>query len=290
MSTVQPGAETVSQPVAFSGKLTLHDYDVMAQEYLESLPLEHFMESTPHATQREVFLASLRVLKLRRPDVHYFSELLVQYPTGVGIAGEIGQVVPDNMIVLGKVPSRDRTNYPAALEPEPPFMVLEYVSPDKPEKDYRDSFAKYQNDLRPKYCVFFDPHKTDLRFYRHDGSRFERLELNDRGRIAVPEIECEFGVHDRWMRIWHRGQLLPLPDELIGEMEAQALLIEQQAGRIEQQAGQIERQTATIDELTSILVGHVMSRATAAGRQDILDELAQTRDAKRLQAWLLELS
>ncbi len=51
-----------------------------AQEYLRRLPLEHFMESTPHATQREISVESFALVVAHRPDVHFFNELLVQYP------------------------------------------------------------------------------------------------------------------------------------------------------------------------------------------------------------------
>jgi hypothetical protein len=55
-------------------------YEREAQAYLHSLPLEHFMESTPQATQRKICLESLDLLSRRRPDVHVFNELLVQIP------------------------------------------------------------------------------------------------------------------------------------------------------------------------------------------------------------------
>jgi hypothetical protein len=73
-------------------------YEAAAQEYLRSLPPEHFMEATAQARQREITLESLALLKARRADVHVFNELLVQYP----VAGQRrpGQVVPDNMVVL----------------------------------------------------------------------------------------------------------------------------------------------------------------------------------------------
>ena len=73
-------------------------YEEEAQKYLRSLPLEHFMEATAQATQRKITLESLDLVQARRPDVHVFNELLVQYP----LRGrrKLGQVVPDNMVVL----------------------------------------------------------------------------------------------------------------------------------------------------------------------------------------------
>src|SRR4051812_3035561 len=49
-------------------------YESAAQDYLRSLPLEHFMEATSQATQRKITLECLDLLKVRRADVHVFNE------------------------------------------------------------------------------------------------------------------------------------------------------------------------------------------------------------------------
>ncbi len=66
-------------------------------DYLRSLPLEHFMESTSQSNQRKITLASLALVQARRPDFQLFNELLVQYP--LPKSTKFGQVVPDNMVV-----------------------------------------------------------------------------------------------------------------------------------------------------------------------------------------------
>src|SRR5580700_4322887 len=76
---------------------TREDYDRDAREYLAGLPPEHFMESTPQSTQREITVASLALLRERCPLVRYFGELLIQ----TFFQGRISRVVPDNMVVLG---------------------------------------------------------------------------------------------------------------------------------------------------------------------------------------------
>ena len=48
-------------------------YEKAAEDYLRSLPLEHFMESTPHATQRKISWDSLELLAELRPDVHVYN-------------------------------------------------------------------------------------------------------------------------------------------------------------------------------------------------------------------------
>src|SRR6516162_9783950 len=101
-------------------------YYQAAQDYLRGLPLEHFMEAVPQATQRKITLESLDLVHAQRPDVHVFNELLVQYP--VPRQKRPGQVVPDNMVVLHAGPLNAEDNYVVSLQPARPFWVLEYVS------------------------------------------------------------------------------------------------------------------------------------------------------------------
>ena len=91
-------------------------YQKAAEDYMASLPLEHFMESTTHATQRKISWDSLGLLADRRPDVHVFSELLVQYPRP---RRKPGQVVPDNMVVIhdGPIDADLSYNTPFATPP-----------------------------------------------------------------------------------------------------------------------------------------------------------------------------
>ncbi len=104
-------------------------YDKYAEEYLRSLPPEHFMEATGQSIQREITLESLALLRARRPEVQVFNELLVQYPHGD--ATRPRQVVPDNMVVVHDKPIKARGSYKVPLQPVGPFWMLEYVSKEK---------------------------------------------------------------------------------------------------------------------------------------------------------------
>src|SRR5262245_10391796 len=73
-------------------------YEETAAAYLRNLPPEHCMEATAQGTQLEITLVSLGLVKVRRPDLHVFNELLLQYP--YGRQQIIRQVVPDNMAIL----------------------------------------------------------------------------------------------------------------------------------------------------------------------------------------------
>ena len=89
--------------------MTLQDFDRTAQEYLESLPLEHFMESTPQNRQRGITVESFDLLKMRIPEFQHFGELLVQLHLP---DGRLVQVVPDSIAILSDEPERDRSSFP----------------------------------------------------------------------------------------------------------------------------------------------------------------------------------
>ncbi len=193
------------------------DYEKAERAYLRRLPLEHFMESTPQATQREITLESLALVKAQRPDVQVFNELLVQYP----IPGrrKPGQVVPDNMIVLHSEPIKAEGSYNLPLQPARPFCMLEYVSKSNERKDYTDSMKKYEDHLRVPYYLMFVPDSQEMTLCRHNGTQYVSVPPDERGRYAIPELELEVGLHGGWMRYWFRGELLPLPADLQAELQ-----------------------------------------------------------------------
>ena len=98
-------------------RLSPSDYEKAALAYLRGLPLEHFMEAIPQATQREITLASLALVRARQPEVQVFNELLVQYT----YRGHLRQVVPDTMVVLGEEPPQSKSSFNVELNPDPPF-------------------------------------------------------------------------------------------------------------------------------------------------------------------------
>jgi Uma2 family endonuclease len=193
-------------------------YEQAAQDYLRKLPLEHFMESTPQASQREITLESLALVKARRSDFQVFNELLVQYP--LPRRKRPGQVVPDNMVVIHDQPIKAVGSYDVPLQPVGPFWVLEYVSKGNRRKDYDDNMRKYERELKVPYYLLFAPDEQKLTLYRHNEERYSSVEPNEHGRLALPELEIEVGLLDGWVRFWHQGQLLPLPGELLHENEA----------------------------------------------------------------------
>jgi Uma2 family endonuclease len=212
-------------------------YDRAAQAYLAQLPPEHFMEAIDQARQRAITLASLELLRARRGGLHVFNELLVQYPCPG--RKKLGQVVPDNMVVLTDQPIRASGSYNVILEPAPPFWVLEYVSTSNKRKDYEDNFIKYERELKVPYYLIYYPETEDLTLYRRNHRRYATVKPNAHGRYAIPQLDLEVALVDRWVRFWHKGELLPLPDELqrqLDEMRQKLIEERQRADREKQRA------------------------------------------------------
>jgi Uma2 family endonuclease len=193
------------------------DYYESAQEYLKSLPLEHFMETTNQATQLEITLASLALVKAQRKDIHVFNELLVQYPVQRGRYPR--QVVPDNMVVVFDEPITADISYDIPLQPVKPFLVMGYVSKSNKRKDYVESLEKYEKGIKVPYYLVFYPDTQDLSLYRHNKKKYISVKPNKHERCAISELELEVAILDEWVRYWFRGELLPLPGDLLRELQ-----------------------------------------------------------------------
>lgn len=218
-------------------------YAAAAEEYLRSLPLEHFMEATAQGTQRAITLESLALVHAERPEVQVFNELLVQYPR----KGERrpGQVVPDNMVVVHAEPIKAEGSYDLPLQPVGPYWVLEYVSKHTRRKDYDDNFDRYEKELKVPYFLLFYPDTQDLTLYRHTGRRYVSVPANAQGRHGLAELEMEVGLQEGWVRYWFRGQLLPLPADLLRDLketQRQLQQAEQRAEQEKQRADALERE------------------------------------------------
>jgi Uma2 family endonuclease len=228
--------------------LLRYAYAKAADEYLRSLPLEHFMESTPQATQREITLESLALVKARRSDLHVFNELLVQFP----IRGRRrpAQVVPDNMVVIWKDPIDAVGSYDVPFQPVGPFWVFEYVSQSNKRKGYEDSFEKYERLKVPYYLVFY-PDNQEITLFHHQGEKYVSKKPNRRGRRTIPELDMEVALLDGWVRYWLQGELLPLPADLQRDLdEARRQLDTERQGRLAAEQ-EIARLRAEIEKLRS---------------------------------------
>jgi Uma2 family endonuclease len=193
------------------------EYEKAAEVYLHSLPLEHHMEATPQARQREITVESLALVHARRPEVQYFNELLIQYPHARG--RRIRQVVPDNMVVVYPEPIRAVGSYDLPLQPARPLWVLEYVSKGSERKDYEDNFRRYERELKVPYYLLFYPDNQELTLFRHRGGKYTTVRANASGRYPIPQVDIEVALLEGWARYWYKGELLPLPADLQRDLD-----------------------------------------------------------------------
>lgn len=196
-------------------------YELAERRYLKSLPLEHFMESTPQATQRKITLESFDLIHVSRPDVQCFNELCVIYPIPGEDPDTPGKVVPDNMVVIHSQTIVAEGSYMTPLQPVGPFVVLDYVSKSSVWKDEETSYSKYEKELKVPYYLLFYPDADELTLFKLKDGKYSTVLPNALGRYAIPELELEVALLGKWMRYWFRGELLPLPADLLKERDAE---------------------------------------------------------------------
>ncbi len=248
--------------------MTAEEYETAAWEYYQTLPMEHFMEATPQATQRIIAAESFDLLKTRRGDIQYFNELLVQY----WFEGKLRRVVPDNMLVIGDVPEHRRSSYATELEPASPFMMFEWVSDSSEGKDYGETFRKYEQELRTPYCLCFHPDKGKWDVYHHDGQEYVHLEPGLGGRVAIPELDLQVGLYEGWIRFWYQGQLLEIPAEQAQRLDQQSEQISHLSEQSERQSERINHQEQELRDMLELLREHVADGVRKrAGRISLTD-------------------
>ena len=216
------------------------EYERAAEAYLHSLPLEHFMEATAQATQREITMESLALVHAQRPEVQYFNELCVQYPLGKD--QRIARVVPDNTVVVHPEPIKAFGSYDLPFQPVRPFWMLEYVSKSSERKDYEEDLRKYERELKvPYYLVFYpEPQEVTLFHVRRDG-KYQAVRWNAAGRLPIRPLQLEMAILDGWVRFWYQGKLLPLPAELQHELEERTRQLREAQQRLQQTEGRLQQ-------------------------------------------------
>jgi Uma2 family endonuclease len=204
------------------------------------------MEVTAQGRQREITLESLALLKARRPDVQVFNELLVQYPRRG--PRKIGQVVPDNMVVIWHEPIKASGSYDLPLQPVGPFWMLEYVSKYNKRKDYEDNMQKYERELKVPYYLLFSPDAGELTLYHLRGRKYRTVLPNEHGRNAMEQLDIEVALLDDWVRFWYKGELLPLPADLQRDLDETKRQLRRMRRRAQEQERRAEEQERRVEE------------------------------------------
>src|SRR5262245_51517287 len=149
------------------------------------------------------------------------------------------------MAIVSAEAIRATGSFNLSFEAPRPLLVMEYVSPYSKRKDYKDSFKKYEEQLKVPYCLMFYPEKQGLRVYRHRRGRYRQLRPNAAGRYAIPDLGLEAGLLDDWVRFWYQGRLLEMPSELQPQIDAER----QRADREKQRADAAEAEVARLRAL-----------------------------------------
>ena len=228
----------MSPVVALSTARLKRFYERDASEYCGSLPLEHFMESIEQSKQRKITVCSLELVVAVWPEFQVFSELMIQYVAPGKDPYKPLRVVPDNMVLVHSEPIDAHGSYATAVQPVLPILVLEYVSRRSKGKDYEDNRKKYERDLKIPYYLLFDPEAGDMAVLHRVKSKYVRVKPNEEDRLPIPELELEVALIDGWARFWFRGELLPLPGDLLhslNEERAARIAAERAAAKSEKQ-------------------------------------------------------
>src|SRR5262249_8770648 len=125
---------------------------------------------------------------------------------------------------------------------------MEYVSAESYRKDYRESFRKYERELKVPYCLLFYPEEQDLQVHHLQGRRYRRLPATEQGRYAIPELDLEVGLWEGWVRFWYQGKLLPLPTELERIVEAEKDRADREKNRADQEKSRADQEKNRADQ------------------------------------------
>ncbi len=209
--------------------------------------LEKFGETVSQARQRAITLASLDVLRTYNPAVHVFNDLLVRDSPADGRPST--KFVPDNMLVLHAGPIKADECFDVGEQLVGPLWVLDYGCEETLRKRYEENRASCEKMLKVPYYLTFQPEVRKLSLYRHSGRKYVSVKPNEHGRYAVPDLEMEVALLDEWTRFWFRGELLPLPADLVRELAERDRQLSEQGRQL---ADERQARLAAEEELTRL--------------------------------------
>src|SRR5262249_19142733 len=115
----------------------------------------------------------------------------------------------------------------------------------EPAQGLRGELPEIRARAEVPYYLLFYPDNQELTLFRHAGRKYRTVEPNEHGRYPVPELELEVGLLDGWVRYWYKGELLPLPADLLRELQQareQARLATERARLAEEQNERLRAQ------------------------------------------------
>lgn len=170
------------------------------------------------AKQRDITRWSFEVVRGARPDVQPFTNLLIQFPAGDNEAPD--WIAPDNSVFVHAAPLDIGNSFDIPFQPVRPFFVLEYLT-EANRRRIQENYELCERKLEIRYYLRFDFNASTLELFKLDGGKYSTILPNAFGRYAIPELELEVALLDKWVRYWFRGELVPLPGDLLKERDAE---------------------------------------------------------------------
>ena len=174
--------------------------------------LQSWGEATAQAVQRGITLASFALVKAHRSDIQFFNELLLE--SRLTRHGVRETFLPDNMVIVHSEPVEADESLDLTALAIRPVLVLDYPFGESVRKDYEQN-QSISRQLKVPYYLVFQSDSHEMVLYRHNGRKYVSVKPNEHDRFAITDLELEVALHDSWVRFWFRGELLPLPDELL---------------------------------------------------------------------------
>jgi Uma2 family endonuclease len=134
------------------------------------------------------------------PNVYVSGNMLLFYEEG----NKRRHVSPDCFVVIG-VPKDERQNYLQWEEGKGPDVVIKITSKSTRSEDTKKKFTLYQDVLRVKEYILFDPlwHylQPPLRGYQLVKGKYQRIDVC-RGRLSSRVLGLDFEADGTTLRIW----------------------------------------------------------------------------------------
>ncbi len=148
----------------------------------------HMSESELHRLLRNALIETLQAYYVDEPLVHVTGDLMLFYEEG----NRLRHLAPDLFVAFG-VGKHLRDNY-LMWEETPPRLVIELTSPSTRDDDLGPKFLLYQDVLRVKEYILFDP-RGDLLTPPMQGWRLTRGVYRPIRSLAGRLPSRELGLH-----------------------------------------------------------------------------------------------
>jgi Uma2 family endonuclease len=217
-------------------------------ESIKSLPTEDDlpyddgepMETARHRDQMIVLIESLKVHWSDRKNYYVGGNMFLHYDP----QSKRKFRGPDFFLVLD-VADRERKSWVVWQEGMRfPDVIIELLSDTTRQEDKGEKKTLYERVFRTGEYYLYDPFSQEFYGYHLHGTRYEKVEPDEEGKIYSPTTGLYLGIREGWLRwIKEDGSVVPTPWEL-AQQEKQRAEQERQRAEQERQRAEQEKQRA----------------------------------------------